>query len=78
MGNIDNRDRLKENPFSYKMTKALKTIIFYEGKQIKILSEKETKKLSARIQNKSEFDIQLELAKITGNFKRGNEKQSKK
>lgn len=73
MSNIDQRDKLKENPFSYSVTKAMKMFIYYEGKQIMILSEKETKKLMPRIQNKSEFDIQLALAKVTGNFKHGNE-----
>lgn len=72
MSNIDNRDKLKENPFSYKITKALKTIIYWNNKQIMMLSEKDTKKFLSRIENKSEFDIQLELAKITGNFKHGN------
>lgn len=59
MGNTDSRDKLKENPFTYLVTKALKMLIYYEGKQIMVLSEKETKKLLARIQDKSEFDIQL-------------------
>lgn len=78
MSNIDNHDRLKESPFSYKVTKSFKTFIYYEGRQIKILNEKDTNRLLTRVQNKSEFDIQLELAKITGNFKHGNEKRAGK
>jgi hypothetical protein len=74
MRNIDSRDKLKENPFTYMVTKASKTFIYYEGKQIMILNEKATKKLLTRIEDKPDFDIQLELAKITGNFKHGNEK----
>lgn len=78
MSHIDKNDRLKENPFSYHVTKASKAIIFYEGRQIKTLNEKETARLFSRIHNKSDFDVQLELAKVTGNFKRGNERMSKR
>lgn len=74
MGNIDNRDRLQLEPFSYKVTKSNKTLIYYENRQIMILSEKDTKKFLDKIKNQSNFDIQLVLAKITGNFKHGNER----
>ena len=39
---IDKNDHLKENPFSYQMTKANKILIFYNNKQIMILNEKES------------------------------------
>lgn len=74
MSNIDKRDRLTESPFSYKISKSNKMFIQYNGKQIKILNEKQTNSFLAKNKNKSEFEIQLALAKITGNFKRGNEK----
>lgn len=72
--NIDKRDRLKENPFSYKITKSNKTLIYYENRRIQILTEKETKKFISKIKGKDAFEIQLVLAKITGNFKHGNER----
>ncbi len=75
MSKIDNRNRLKENPFDYKVTKANKIIIYYENRQIMMLSEKDSIRLQKRMNNKSEFDIQLELAKVTGNFKHGNERR---
>ena len=74
MSNIDKRDRLKEKPFSYKITKANKTFIYFENKSIKILNEKETKNFISKINGKDDFQIQLVLAKITGNFKHGNER----
>jgi len=74
VGEIDKRDRLKENPFSYKITKANKALIYYENRMIKTLNEKETKKFINRINGLDNFEIQLALAKITGNFKRGNER----
>jgi len=74
LSNIDKRDRLKEKPFSYKITKANKTFIYFENKRIKILSEKETEKFILKIKGKDDFQIQMVLAKITGNFKHGNER----
>lgn len=74
MSNIDKRDRLTESPFSYKISKSNKMFIQYNGKQVKILNEKQTSSFLAKNGNKSEFEIQLALAKITGNFKHGNEK----
>lgn len=74
MNDIDKRDKLKENPFSYRVTKGNKTLIYFENRMIKTLNEKETKKLSSKINRLNEFEIQLLLAKITGNFKRGNER----
>lgn len=74
MSGIDTRDRLKENSFSYKVTKANKTIIYFKNRRIKTLSEKKTKKFNSKINELDDFGIQLTLAKLTGNFKRGNEK----
>ena len=71
---IDERDRLKENPFDYKFTKAGKMMIFYEHRQIMMLSEKQAVKLNRKLDQAGEFDKQLLLAKATGHFKHGNER----
>ena len=78
MNSIDKNDKLKDNPFSFMNTKSQKTILYYEGKQIMILSEKDSKRFQSRISGKSEFEVQMELAKVTGNFKHGNERMGKK
>ncbi|WP_342443459.1 hypothetical protein MHB40_10655 [Lysinibacillus sp. FSL K6-0057] len=79
MSEIDKRNRLNEEPFTYQMTKKGTVVIYYEGKQIKIVKEKEAERLLAKIQEvKGQIkEVQLLLAKITGNFKRGNEKLAK-
>lgn len=74
MSEIDKRDRLRENPFSYRVTKANKTLIYYKNRIIKTLNEKETKRLMDKINGVDDFEVQLSLAKITGNFKHGNER----
>lgn len=79
MSEIDKRNRLSEEPFDYQVTKKGTVVIYYEDKQIKIVKEKEAERLIARIKEVEDniTAVQLLLAKITGNFKRGNEKLGK-
>jgi hypothetical protein len=76
---IDKRNRLSEEPFAYQITKKGTVVIYYGGKQIKIVKDREAERLIARIKEVEDniTKVQLLLAKITGNFKRGNEKTSK-
>ncbi|MFZ5354889.1 MAG: hypothetical protein ACOZCL_19485 [Bacillota bacterium] len=78
MDNIDKRNRLDEEVFSYKVSKDNKVFIFWHGKQVMILKAKESEKFLSKIQNAEHKEAQLIMAKITGNFKRGNEKLIKK
>ena len=79
MSNIDKRNRLNEEVFSYRVSKSNTVFIDYAGKGIKSVKGKEAERLIARIQHaEAEKDVQLALAKITGNFKSGNEKDNKK
>lgn len=76
--NSDKRNRLEENPFTYSISKNQTVFISYEGKQIKIAKGKEAEKLIGKIQQaETDKDVQLILAKATGNFKHGNEKMGK-
>lgn len=66
MSGIDKRNRLNEEPFTYQITKKGTIVIYYEGKQIKIVKENEAEHLLAKI-HKVEGqtkEIQLLLAKI--------------
>lgn len=78
MGDEDKRDRLTEEIFSYKVTKDNKVFISWNGKQVMILKGKESEKFLSKIEGAGEHEAQLIMAKITGNFKRGNEKQTKR
>lgn len=79
MGNIDKRNRLDEEVFSYRITKNSTVFIDYQGKQVMALKGKEAEKIINRInQAQTEKEVQLILAKVTGNFKRGNEKDASK
>ena len=79
MSEIDKRNRLGEEPFAYQIMKSGKVAINYRGKQIKVVKDKEAERLIKRIKavENNILEVQLLLAKITGNFKRGNEKLSK-
>ncbi|MGG1631180.1 hypothetical protein [Rossellomorea sp. NRS-1567] len=78
MENIDKRNRLDEAPFQYRINKDQTVFIDYEGKQVKILKGKEAEKFIKNV-NAAENDkaVQLIMAKITGNFKRGNERKKR-
>jgi len=79
VSDIDKRNRLSEEPFDYQITKKGTVVIYYEGKQIKNVKDREAERLIARIKEVEDNikAVQLLLAKITGNFKRGNEKFGK-
>lgn len=77
MGNNDKRNRLDELPFHYRINKDQSVFIEYEGRQVKILKGKEAEKFLKRIQaTADDKSIQLIMAKVTGNFKRGNERKN--
>lgn len=78
MDNVDKRKRLEETPFSYQITKDNIVFLEFHGKRVKILKGKEADKYKfiERIKvAENEKEEQLILAKITGNFKRGNERK---
>ncbi|HCJ59146.1 MAG TPA: hypothetical protein DHV55_18690 [Clostridiaceae bacterium] len=77
MANIDKRNRLEEEIFSYRVSKDNKVFIFWYEKQVMILKGKESEKFLAEIAKADKIESQLIMAKITGNFKRGNEKTNK-
>lgn len=72
---VDRRNKLDDEPFSFRKSKDGKIMLFYKGRNIKTIAGKEAsaflKKAEALTAAK---DLQLLLAKATGNFKMGNER----
>ncbi len=64
-----------EMPFSFKIIKDKKALIHYKGKEVLVVSGKDYNKLQRVIALDNKYELQLFLAKLTGNFKRGNEKK---
>jgi hypothetical protein len=71
---VDKRNKLDEELFSYNVSKDSKVFIFWYEKQVMILKGKDRDKFLAKMQNADSKEAQLIMAKVTGNFKRGNEK----
>lgn len=71
---IDKRQKLQDEPFDFQITKDQRVLIYWHGKQIKILAGKAAQKFIASIKDLDDFEIQLALAKATGHFKHGNER----
>jgi len=61
-------------PFSYRLLKDKKALIYYKGKEVFTAAGKIYNKLQKVIDLDNKYEMQLFLAKMTGNFKRGNEK----
>lgn len=78
MSDLDQRDRLKEEPFTYKETKSGKILIHYQNKLVTRVSGKKAMRLSSELSTAGTLEAQLILAKATGNFKRGNERTPKR
>lgn len=78
MENIDRRNRLAESPFSYRVAKDGKVFVYWHGKQVLIIRGKDGEKFLARMATADQLAAQLLMAKLTGNFKHGNEKSNEK
>jgi hypothetical protein len=75
----DKRNILKEQqPFDFRLIKDNKAQITFHGKSIKTLQGKDYNKLLRINKENDPYQLQLFLAKITGQFKHGNEKSMKK
>jgi hypothetical protein len=70
----DQRNKLDEEPFDYRISKDGKVFITWHGKQVMILKDLGARKFLKSIDGLSGKAAQLVMAKITGNFKHGNER----
>jgi len=62
--------------FEYKIGKDYKVMIYYSGKLLLTYTKKKAASFLKKISKLNVQDQQMMMAKITGNFKRGNEKQA--
>ena len=74
MKKVDKRNYLKGEPFDYRETKNGQVFLLWEGKQVKILKGKDAQRFLTKVANLDAHAAQLVMAKLTGNFKRGNER----
>jgi hypothetical protein len=75
MGNeVDKRNVLDDEVFTYRVGKENKVFIYWYGKQVKVLKGTASRKFIRQIAGCNHKETQLVMAKVTGNFKRGNER----
>lgn len=65
---------LNDLPFAYRATKDGKVFITCQGQQVLVLKGKKAELFLKRVAGLDEAKLQKALTKITGNFKRGNER----
>ena len=71
---LNRRDVSETDVFSFRTTKDGKVFISWYGKHVKILQGNAAKKFISKINGAENSEAQRIMAKITGNFKRGNER----
>ena len=67
-------NRLDEQPFAYFIRKDGGVSISHEGRSVMVVSGDAAARLAKKLLDGNLLAVQLVLAKITGNFKRGNER----
>lgn len=73
--NVDRRGALDEEVFTYRASKE-KVFIHWRGKQVMTLKGREASRFLSKADRLDGKAAQLVMAKITGNFKRGNERKN--
>ena len=74
MSKIDQHGELEKQPFSYRVTKDGLVFLEFRGATVKTIAGEHAKKFLTKTATLEGLALQLVLAKLTGNFKRGNEK----
>jgi hypothetical protein len=75
MSRVDKRHILDSEVFTYFEAKDGKVWIYWHGKQVRRLSGQTAQRFLGKIIDLEGVEAQLVMAKLTGNFKRGNEKR---
>jgi hypothetical protein len=72
-------DHLEEEQFTFKKTKDGKLFVYWKNRLVRTYVGQKAAEILIEIENAgSDRDVQFALARVTGNFKRGNEKLAKK
>jgi hypothetical protein len=77
MGHEDRRNRFEETVFEYDGLKDGRVLIYWQGKHVTTLKGDKARKFLAQVDGPDDRAAQLVMAKVTGNFKRGNERSKR-
>lgn len=64
----------REDVFTYRITKDGKVLISWQGRVVTTLASSRADRFRERVEGLDDQGVQLLLARVTGNFKRGNER----
>lgn len=67
---------LDDRPFSYRRVGDGTVLISYHGRMVTTLRGKDADRFLAKVVDADDQTAQMAMAKVTGNFKRGNERQA--
>ena len=65
---------LDDRPFSYRVTKDRRVLVSYRARQVTVVAGKAAERLISALETADDEAMQQLLARVTGNFKRGNER----
>lgn len=71
------KNSLEDSPFDYRKYKNGNVSVYWKNKKVTILKGSNAQKFLASVENADEPEAQLAMAKITGHFKHGNEREGK-
>jgi len=74
----DKKKVLEAETFDFKETKDGRVMLYHQGRLIETLTGRDAEKFLKRASSVDHRGLQLLMAKATKNFKRGNERSSKK
>lgn len=69
----DQRGKLDEQPFAYRVTKDGRVLISWHDQQVTTLAGKDAERFLTRLEGADTKQAQLIMAKVSGHFKHGNE-----
>ena len=78
MSENSEKNSLEDFPFSFRKYKNGSVSVFYKEREVTILKGKNAESFVTKIESTDDLEAQMVMAKITGNFKHGNERQGKK
>jgi len=68
---------MTDDQFDYQVSKDERVLIYWHGKLVTQLAGKKAQKFLRQVEAGDEETAQLIMARFTGNFKRGNERDAK-
>jgi len=66
---------LDDRPFSYRETKDGRVMITWKGTDAGVLTGNRARRFLAATEGADDERLQIEMARVTGNFKHGNERR---